>query len=173
MAADLIVRHLMRVPLLQGLTLQQLKEIAKGGERVSYSPGAVIIEQNAAADASVLIVAGEAARVSGPALKERTEPVVRGSLLGETAMLVETDYGSTVVARSHVHVLRINRDKLHAQMAIDPAIAEQIVRNLGARLRHLAGELRDIDTVLAGEETRQPPSGTTPCWPTQPLYRTG
>jgi CRP-like cAMP-binding protein len=152
MTADLIVKQLTRLPIFRGLTLRQLSEIARNAEPTSFSPGAMIIEQNADADAAILLFAGEAVRVSGPELRSRLEPIPAGSLLGEPAMLVDTQYGSTVVARSHVQAVRITRDKLHAQMLNDPAIAERLVQSLAGRLHHLADELREVDAVLAGKD---------------------
>ena len=67
----------------------------------------MIIEENTEGDAAILIITGEAVRVSGPELKSRLEPIPPGALLGESAMLVEAIYGSTVVARGQVQALRI------------------------------------------------------------------
>jgi CRP-like cAMP-binding protein len=150
MTTDLIVRALARLPLFKGLTLVQLDEIARRAEHVLYHPGAVIMEENSEGHAAIVIIAGEAARVSGPELKSRLEPVPPGSLLGETAMLIEATFGSTVVARSHVRALRISRDELHAQMRADPLIADRLVQNIAQRLTRLADELRRVDEVLAG-----------------------
>jgi hypothetical protein len=95
--------------LFQGLTPLQISEIARRAERVIYNPGAMIIEENAEGDAAVLIISGKTVRVSGPELTSRTSPVAEGSLLGEFAMLVETTYSSTVVARGQVRALRTTR----------------------------------------------------------------
>jgi CRP-like cAMP-binding protein len=159
MSPDLIVRQLLLQPIFRKLTLRQLNEIASNGEPANYNPGAVIIEQDAVADAAVLIFSGEAVRVAGPELKERVEPIPVGSLLCESAMLVETNYGSTVVARSAVSGLRLVRDKLHAQMRQDPDVADRIVQNLVGRLQRLAGNLGEIDEVLAG---KHPPAPVQP-----------
>jgi len=156
MASDLIVRALARVPLFQGLTLAQLSEIARRAEQAIYHPGAMIIEENAVGDGAVLLISGEAVRVSGPELSTRLEAVSPGSLLGESAMMVETTYGSTVVARGQVCALLITREALHAQMIDDPSIADQIVQNIAGRLLQLGDELRRVDAILAGEEM---PSG--------------
>ncbi len=152
MAADLIVRALARLPLFEGLTLVQLNEIARRAEHVLYHPGATIMEENTEGHVAILIVSGEAVRVSGPELKSRSEPVTAGSLLGETAMLVETLYGSTVVARGHVRALHIKRDELHAQMLADPAVADRLVQNIAQRLLRLGDELRRIDALLGGTQ---------------------
>ena len=139
------------LPLFRGLSPLQLAAIARRAERVAYSPGAVIIEENALADGAVLIVAGSAARVSGPELTGRSEPVVAGSLLGEAAMLVETTYGSTVVARTAVRAVHITRDAMQEHMLQDPLLADRLVQNLAKRLTAFADELRRVETLLGKE----------------------
>ena len=47
------------------------------------------------------------------------ELIAPGSLIGEMAMLVEHDYGSTVVARDRVLCLKLMRAELYAQMQED------------------------------------------------------
>jgi CRP-like cAMP-binding protein len=152
MASDSIIKALARQPIFQGLTNVQLGAIASRAEHLLYHPGTVIIEENAVGDGAVLIVTGEAARVSGPELSSRLEPVPAGSLLGESAMLVETSHGSTVVARTNVRALFIARETLHAQMTEDPSIADQLAQNMAGRLRQLAADLRRVDAILAGED---------------------
>jgi CRP-like cAMP-binding protein len=147
---DLFAGHLAVLPLFRGLSPLQIAKIARRAERVAYSPGATIIEENAVGEAAILIVAGTAARVSGPELASRSEPVVVGSLLGEAAMLVETTYGSTVVARTAVRAVHITRDALQAQMMDDPALADRLVQNLAQRLTRFADELRRVDVLMGG-----------------------
>lgn len=152
MTADLMTSQLLRLSIFRGLSLHQLREIARNTQPLPCSPGAVIIEENAEADAAVLIVDGEARRVSGPELKSRSEVVPIGSLLGESAMLVETHYGSTVVAHGHVIAARITREHLHEQIISDPTIGERMLANLAGRLRRLLEDLEAVDATLAGEE---------------------
>jgi CRP-like cAMP-binding protein len=156
MAANQIVRALARLPVFEGLTLVQLDELARRAEHVLYHPGAVIMEEGTEGHAAILLISGEAARVSGPELKSRIEPIAPGSLLGETAMLIEATYGSTVVARGHVRALRITRDELRGQMASDPTVADRLVHNIAQRLLRLADELRQVDAILAGAEPETP-----------------
>lgn len=147
---ELFAGHLAVLPLFRGLTPLQIAGIARRADRVSYTPGAFIIEENANADAAILIVAGTAARVSGPELASRSEPVVAGSLLGEAAMLVETTYGSTVVARTAVRAVHITRETLLEQMLADPDLAARISANLGKRLSNVVDVLRRADLHLSG-----------------------
>lgn len=145
------------LPLFRGLSPLQIATIVRRAERVAYTPGSMIIEENAVAEAAILIVSGSAARVSGPELSSRSEPVPAGSLLGEAAMLVETTYGSTVVARTAVRAVHITRDALQAQMLEDRSLAEQLIQNLARRLTNLADELRRVDATLAGSAVTSPP----------------
>jgi CRP-like cAMP-binding protein len=151
MLLDLFAGHLAVLPLFRGLTPLQIAAIARRAERVAYSPGAVIIEENGVADAAVLIIDGKAARVSGPELAGRSEPIAPGSLLGEAAMLIETTYGSTVVARTAVRAVHITRDAMEEQMLQDPILVDRLVQNLAKRLTAFADELRRVDTLLGKE----------------------
>jgi len=150
MAGDFILNALARVPLFQGLSPAQITEIAARAQRAIYHPGGVIIEENAEGDAAILILSGEAARVSGPELSARIEPVFPGSLVGEAAMLIETTHTSTVVARGEVRALHLLRDELHAQILEDPSLGEMLTHNVATRLMRMAEELRQVDTILAG-----------------------
>jgi CRP-like cAMP-binding protein len=150
MTADVMASQLMRLSIFRGLSLRQLREIARNAQEMPCSPGSIIIEEGAEADAAVLIISGEAARVSGPELSSRTEPVAPGSLLCESAMLVETHYGSTVVARGHVTAARITRDKLQALILTDPIIGECMLANLAGRLRRMIEDLQSVEHTLAG-----------------------
>lgn len=148
MAIDAFVQPLLRVELFQGLKPLQITEIARRADRIVFKPGDVIVAEDTTGDAAILIVQGDAARVSGPGHRGEIEPVEPGSLVGEMAMLVDTVHSSTVVARSSVRALRISRSELHEQMEADPALAEHFVARISGRLGRLAAELRAIDGAL-------------------------
>ncbi len=162
MAIDALVKPLLGLELLRGLRPTQISEIARRAERMTYRPGDAIIAENAPGDAAVVLVSGEALRVAGSGLNGRPEAVPTGALLGEMAMLIETEYSSTVVARTAVRALRLTRAGLHAQMAEDAELAEHFVLAIAGRLRHLALELREVETSLSdaaatGEVGCEPP----------------
>lgn len=153
MAIDQLVQPLLGVELFQGLKPLQITEIARRADRIVFRPGDVIVAEDTTGDAAILIVAGDAARVSGPGHNGDVEPVVPGSLVGEMAMLVDTVHSSTVVARSDVRALRISRTELLEQMEADPALAEHFVACISGRLTRLAAELRAVDAAL-GQSSR-------------------
>lgn len=151
MAIDAFVQPLLKLEIFQGLKPLQITEIARRAYRVVYKPGDVILQENEDGDAAVVIVSGDAVRISGPACGEPAESIPSGSLLGEMAMLIETRHSSTIIARGPVRALRIAREEVHAQMADDPALADHFVRRITARLSTVLDELRAIDDGLAAE----------------------
>lgn len=151
---DAVSAHLVRLDIFQGLKPLQITEIARHAERVVYKTGQVLIEDGAAGDAAIIVVGGEAVRTRAPmARTDEQEPIEPGSMLGEMSMLIETDYSSTVVARSDVRALRIARDAMLTMMLEDPSLAEHLVAKVARRLHNIAAELRKIDVVLAAVST--------------------
>lgn len=145
MAIDVLVRPLLPLPIFKGLKPLQITEIARRAERIIYRPGNIIIEEDEVGDAAVLIVSGDAVRISGFDYSGTPEAIPPGSLVGEMAMLVESMHSSTVVARGDVKALRIQRSEMHAQMEIDPSLADHFVTCIAGRLKNLSDDLRRAD----------------------------
>jgi CRP-like cAMP-binding protein len=152
MAIDALVAPLLKIALFQGLRPLQITEIARRAERIVFRPGQTIVEADAEADAAFVIVSGEALRTKGPDLGIEPESIVVGSLVGEMAMLVDTEHSSTIVAKTPVRALKITRAAMYEQMADDPALADHLVAKIANRLKILAVELRAIDRSLAASE---------------------
>ncbi len=149
MAIDAFVKPLLQLEIFQGLRPLQITEIARRAYRVVYKQGDVILTEDADADAAVIIVSGDAVRISGPGLNEPAQPIPAGAILAEMAMLIETRASSTIIARGPVRALRIAREEVHSQMAEDSALADHFVRRITARLSVVLEELRDIDGSLS------------------------
>jgi CRP-like cAMP-binding protein len=159
MAMDNLVAPLLRLPLFAGLKPLQLTELVRRAERPSFWPGDVLTKAGQPGDGAYLIVSGPAQRVAGPGVTAMPEVVVPGSLIGEMAMLVEHDYGSTIVARDRVFCLKFIRTEMHAQMREDPTLTEHFRDRMTERLMQTAEELRRIDDALAARSPAilQPP----------------
>lgn len=153
MAINALVQPLRGVALFHGLKPLQITEIARRAERIVYRPGQTIIAEDQDGDAAVLIVAGDAVQISGPDHDGTPQVVPAGSLVGEMAMLVETQHSSTVIARGNVRALRISREELLEQMLEDPAVADHFMHKIAGRLNKIAHELRSVDAVLGGENS--------------------
>jgi CRP-like cAMP-binding protein len=146
---DLMASLLQRLPIFAGLKALQLAEIVNGAERLRLWPGDHLTKAGQPGDGAYLIVSGPAHRLADPGRAATSEPIMPGSLVGEMAMLVEHDYGSTVVARDRVFCLTLRRSARHAQMLEDATLAEHFHDRLTERLLDTAEELRRIDRALA------------------------
>ncbi len=149
MAIGKLVAPLLRVPLFAGLKPLQITEIARQAERCRFRQGDIITKAGEAADGAYLIASGLADRLADGGGDAASEPVEPGSLIGEMAMLVEHDYGATVIARDRVLCLKITRAALREQLLQDPALALHLQRRIADRLSRVADDLRQIDSALA------------------------
>ena len=149
MATDIIVEHFRKIALFQGLSPLQITEIARRAQRIVYQPGQTIIAENEQSAAAILIISGVAIRVSGPQTKPEGDRLSPGALIGEMAMLIETQHSSTIIAHSQVRALHIYRTDLIEQMQEDPRIADHFVSILTGRLSSIAGELQNIEMSLS------------------------
>jgi CRP-like cAMP-binding protein len=140
MQINALIEPLLNVPLFHGLKPLQITEIARRADRIVFKPGDVIVAENATGAGAVLIVSGEAVRYG--------QILPAGTLLGETAMLIETGFSATVVARTEVRAIRITRSELSDQMHEDPALAAHLADKMTARLDVFLKELRQIDSFL-------------------------
>ncbi len=148
MAIDALVKPFLLLPLFQGLKPLQLTEIVRRADRIIYRPGDTIIEEDQTGEAAIVIVSGEAVRVSGLEPGEAAETIVEGSMIGEMAMLVETVHSATIVARTTVKALRLTRTEMHAAMADDHKLADHLTEKITARLHNIAIELRAVDQAI-------------------------
>lgn len=149
MALDMVVQSLLRVDLFAGLKPLQVAELARRSDRIVYKPGEPIITEGAIGDAAVLIVKGDAIRISGPSLMQPIESVADGSLVGEMAMLIETSHTSTIVARGMTRAIRLTRDGVLEQILSDRSLADHLSHNLAMRLDAMSRQLREIDETFA------------------------
>jgi CRP-like cAMP-binding protein len=150
MAIDLVLESLRRVPLFACLTSEQIAEIGRGARRCAFGPGEIIAEAGESADGAYLLLSGKAACRASPDTRGPREPVEPGSLVGELAMLVERDYGTTVVAQGWVDCLKLERATFQEQMRAHPGIAQRIADTIRSRLTQVAAEFRIIDQLLTG-----------------------
>ena len=152
MVANALLAPLKTVALFQDLDPLQIGSIARSAERVMFKPGQPIVRRDETADAAYLIVAGQAVRTQGPELGETSAIVEAGSLIGEMAMIVETEHSATVVATTPVRALRISREAMLAHMAEDPTLADRLMERIVARLSRLADELRAVDAAFCTDD---------------------
>lgn len=150
MSLEMLVAPLRQVALFEGLTTDQLATIAKSAERIVFRPGDAILQDGEDSGGAYLLVSGEARRISGAV--GVGDIVEAGCLLSEMAMFVDTEASSTIVAKSAVRALRLDRSTMIEHMTSDPSLADYFVARISSRLREVADELRRVDATLGGQD---------------------
>ena len=149
MAIDRIAQRLGDLDIFHGLTPAQMERIAREAERIIFRDGQVMATAGTEADGAFVLISGQASVRADPASTTQIDAIETGSMIAEPAMLVEHEFGLTVVAEGEVRAIKITRDKLREWMLDDPSMTDHFVGRIATRLTRVAIELRLIDERLA------------------------
>ncbi|MGA7923891.1 MAG: cyclic nucleotide-binding domain-containing protein [Thermoplasmata archaeon] len=119
------------VPLLSGLTQEQLKKVAATGDERMFRSGETIVKEGDKGPGLYLIRAGGVeVRRSG----DRIASLSVGQFFGESALLVDEPRTADVRATTEVRCFALNRWDFWSAMGIDPqrnrALYEETVQRL-------------------------------------------
>lgn len=139
------IAFLEQVPVLRPLGAGALRILAIGAESYTVQAGQVLFAAGEAADCAYIVQQGSLAlqsqRIGDPEIV--AEP---GTLLGETALLMETRRPATAAAREDSVVIRISRTMFVKMLENYPDAARQLRELIAARSERW---LRDLETVRA------------------------
>jgi CRP-like cAMP-binding protein len=148
MSIDDDIAFLERVPMLAQLGGSALRILAIGAESYSIKEGETLFAPGQSADCAYVVQRGsflikpEAA--SG--IESTAEP---GSLLGESALLVETPRRATATAREDSIVLRISRAMFLKMLESNPEAAQRLRTLFASRADQLARDFETVHAILA------------------------
>ena len=120
------IAFLSQVPVLRRLGAPALRILAIGAEAYSVEAG------------QTLFAAGDAELIAEP-----------GALLGEGALLVQSQRPATAVAREDAVVLRISRTMFLRMLDSYPEAAQRLRELIAARADQWAREMDDVRAALA------------------------
>ena len=137
------------------------------GSDLSLKPGEILFSQGDSADGLYWIKEGTLVILDGDLKKPRLLTFRKaGHIVGEIALLEETQRTASVVAISEVQLKYLNKEKFQGLLALIPDFGLELMRVLSARLReikpaeygsgmydHLTGTLsREAFDIRLGEE---------------------
>lgn len=130
-------RHLRRLALLNGLTQEQVREVAQHLKPEHFSAGQSIYRQGMPGDALYLIEEGRVSiqgrsDCAGETLLATLGP---GEFFGETAMLTGEPHAADVIALTDVTAWALSRADFEALVQRFPSLALNLSRILSRRLR--------------------------------------
>jgi CRP/FNR family cyclic AMP-dependent transcriptional regulator len=124
---------LQRIPFFTGLSPDDADNVLQVGQRVSFQPGAVIVERGEMGDAMYLMLAGTAEVDVGG----RFHTLKQGEFFGEMALIAAKKRMATVKAVEPVEALKIPSEAFHAFLLSHPSVAVAMLKALVERLREV------------------------------------
>jgi len=148
MSIDDDIAFLEQVPMLAQLGESALRILAIGAESYSVSEGETLFAPGESADCAYVVQHGSF--VIKPQAANGLESIAEpGSLLSESALLIETPRHATATAREDSIVLRISRAMFLKMLESNPRAAQQLRALFASRADQLARDFEKVHAILA------------------------
>ena len=120
-------------PLFSGISKRRLRGLAREGTLEEFGPGDVVLQKGDPGDSLYVVLSGSA-KVRG---KPASRALRTGDYFGELGLLDGVPRSATVVAASHLHVMRLPRSAFFRIAQHEPSISLNMANTLGSQLRRL------------------------------------
>ena len=140
MSLESDLRELGRIPLFAAMEYEALRLIAFAGEARILRAGDIVFRKGDISDGGYVLLNGRL-ELESPTAGRAHRAITPPMLVGELALITETERPGTLVARSPSSVLRISRDLFQRVLREFPRSARQTRDFVETRL---AAYLRDI-----------------------------
>ena len=134
------VNQLRALPLFSGFTEEQLRLIAFSAEPLSLPGGTILFREGAPAE-NAYVVAEGGVRFLKDGEDAGYAEVGQGGMIGEMALLCQTDRGVTAVTTDDSRFLVISRRLFRRVLMEYPEMAEGMHRTMAERLAAMSAEL--------------------------------
>lgn len=129
------VELLKKIPLFENIEVSKLKLLAFTSERVVFSAGQTVFEQDEMGAAAYIIISGEAEVIVKTPTGPRTiATVAKNDFVGEIAILCDVPRTATIRAKTDLTTLMISKDLFFRMVTEFPQMAVEIMRVLAHRL---------------------------------------
>jgi CRP-like cAMP-binding protein len=141
------IAFLERIPTLRWLGPPALRILAIGSEGYRLEPGQILFTAGDAADCAYAVQEGSF--ILKPEHGEGEVVAGPGTLLGESALLAETNRPATATAREPSSVLRISRTMFRKMLEGYPEAAHRLRDLIAARADQWARDMENVRDALA------------------------
>lgn len=142
------------LPAFAGFEQAALRRLAQSAQTRPLRAGDVLYRQGEAAEGGFVIVNGEIALRD--ASGRETERAGSGCLLGELALVIETDWQTTAVVVEDGAALRLSRALIGRVLEEFPLSADALRQAIAVQLRQLAMELDIVTQLLRSAQEALP-----------------
>ncbi len=137
------------IPLFEGLSEEDLQELARALEPRVFAAGAMIFDQGDAGSSMYIVESGECnIHLPGDASRRISlKDIARGEYFGELALFDEMPRSASVLATTDAVLLELGRSTLEGFLQRRPQVGLAILRTMSARLR-------ETNTMLSARAAR-------------------
>ncbi len=166
LAQDIAI--LKQIPMLSDFQDDQLRLLAFSAESSDYLSGQRLFDQGERSDGGLVITSGTVSlQVKGEDGYQEVERAGEGTLLGETAMLVENIRTCRAEAVDDVRIIRIRRALFKRMIQEFPELARRLLEQHAtnyqrtiAALRPIGDKMTELEQVNAGRFKRETEDGS-------------
>jgi CRP-like cAMP-binding protein len=137
------IRKLSRISLFRAMETDALRLIAFGAETKILRAGDVLFRSGDKSEAGFILLSGSVAIDEKNDGSPPSQIVRPDSLIGQVALLVETDRPATAMAREPSTVLKISRELFHRVLREYPESAKRLRAAMADELKSFLGELTE------------------------------
>ena len=148
MSIDDDIAFLERVPMLAELGASALRIVAIGAESFSLREGESLFAAGESADCAYVVQHGSFT-VKPEAANAMESIAESGSLLDESALLIESPRRTSAIAREDSIVRRISRAMFLKMLECNPEAAQRLRSLFTSRADQLAGDFEKVHATLA------------------------
>lgn len=153
MALDDDIRILGKVNLFEPLTAEQLRLLAFGAERLTLRAGRELFREDQIADCAYVVVSGEISLFQQSATgSHHLYTAKAGSIIGELALIAETQRLNRARAETETEVLRLNRSVFRRILEEYPEVAIALHKYVSEGLIKLVSQIEKIAPQLDGKD---------------------
>jgi small-conductance mechanosensitive channel/CRP-like cAMP-binding protein len=150
------VAWLRRVSLFNGLSVEEVTQLARGLHAIPFAPGEVLTRQGADAHWLYIVISGKVSvRVHHEDMEREVATLGEGQFFGEMGLLTGEVRTATVVAAAEVECYRLGKDTFRELVQVRPEIAEEVASELARRRTELLAARDDLDAEARREHERQ------------------
>jgi CRP-like cAMP-binding protein len=142
------IAFLSQVPVLRRLGAPALRILAIGAEAYSVEAGQVLFNAGDVADCAYIVQQGSF-QLTPERAGEAELTAEPGALLGESALLVQSQRPATAVAREDSVILRISRTMFLRMLDSYPEAAQRLRELIASRADQWAREMENVRAALA------------------------
>jgi CRP-like cAMP-binding protein len=137
------IRKLSRISLFRAMETDALRLIAFGAETKIFRAGDVLFRSGDKSDAGFIVLSGSVALDEKNDGSPPSQIARADALIGEVALLIQTERPATAIAREPTTVLKISRELFHRVLREYPESAKRLRAAMADDLKAFVRELEE------------------------------